>query len=277
MDQLPWVLLGLRAAAREDYGTTPAQAVFGSPLILPGQFLDSPELPSKDFLEQLSKTLSVAEHSSTRHNTAAARGPPPKLADDLTHAPTMFVRREVHVPPLQPLYDGPYAVLRRSLHHFTLCIGLSQGGQGVHSPAQALHRPHCTACAAQGQGPPACRRPLPGFSPTRRRGGPQGTFPPTAANRTAPGTVFPWPAAGGFCTPCCHSRPRRSSAPPQLPSTDQIRPLGLRPRGLGGALWRLQDDLRGQRIFTRHSYYIPRPRHFCGCVCDSHTFFSKPV
>jgi hypothetical protein len=32
VDHLPWVLLGLRAAAREDYGTTPAQAVFGSPV-----------------------------------------------------------------------------------------------------------------------------------------------------------------------------------------------------------------------------------------------------
>jgi hypothetical protein len=73
VDHLPWVLLGLRAAAREDDGSTPAQAVFGSPLILPGQFLDSPELPSKTFLEQFSKTLSAAEHSATRHNTAAAR------------------------------------------------------------------------------------------------------------------------------------------------------------------------------------------------------------
>jgi hypothetical protein len=54
MDHLPWVLLGLREAASEDDGTTPPQTVFGSPLILPGQFLDSPELPSKDFLEQFS-------------------------------------------------------------------------------------------------------------------------------------------------------------------------------------------------------------------------------
>jgi len=53
-------------------GSTPTQAVFGSPLILPGQFLDSPELASKNFLEQFSKTLSAAEHPSTRHNTAAA-------------------------------------------------------------------------------------------------------------------------------------------------------------------------------------------------------------
>jgi hypothetical protein len=33
------------------------------------------------------------------------------------------MKQDGHVPPLQLLYDGPYAVLRRSLHHFTLCIG----------------------------------------------------------------------------------------------------------------------------------------------------------
>ncbi len=49
--------------------------------------------------------------------------PPLQLPDDLAHAPTVFVRRYRHVPPLQPLYDGPYTVLRRSLHHFTLRIG----------------------------------------------------------------------------------------------------------------------------------------------------------
>jgi transposase InsO family protein len=38
VDHLPWVLLGLRAAARENDGTTPAQAVFCSPLILRGHF-----------------------------------------------------------------------------------------------------------------------------------------------------------------------------------------------------------------------------------------------
>jgi hypothetical protein len=94
VDHLPWVILVLRAAAREDNSTTPAQAVCSSPLILPGQFLDSPELPPKIFLEQFSKTLSAAEHHP--------------------HG---------HVPPLQPLYNGPYIVPCRSLHHFTLRIG----------------------------------------------------------------------------------------------------------------------------------------------------------
>jgi len=34
----------------------------------------------------------------------------------------VFVRRGGHVPPLQPLYHGPYTVLWPSLHHFTLQI-----------------------------------------------------------------------------------------------------------------------------------------------------------
>jgi transposase InsO family protein len=38
---LPWVLLGLRAAPREEDNISPAQAVFGTPIVLPGQFLDS--------------------------------------------------------------------------------------------------------------------------------------------------------------------------------------------------------------------------------------------
>jgi hypothetical protein len=50
VDHLLWVLLGLRAAPREDDGSTPAQEVFGTPLILPGQFLDSLEIPPKIFL-----------------------------------------------------------------------------------------------------------------------------------------------------------------------------------------------------------------------------------
>jgi hypothetical protein len=49
--------------------------------------------------------------------------PPPQLPEDLARAPTVFVRRDGHVPPLQPLYDGPYTVICRSLHYFTLRIG----------------------------------------------------------------------------------------------------------------------------------------------------------
>jgi hypothetical protein len=35
------------------------------------------------------------------------------VPDDLTRAPMVFVRRDGHVPPLQPLYNGPYTVSRQ--------------------------------------------------------------------------------------------------------------------------------------------------------------------
>ena len=73
IDHLPWVLLGLCSAAREDNNTSPAKAVFGSPLIFPGQIFNSPELPLEQFLEQFSRTLSAAKYPHTRHNTATAR------------------------------------------------------------------------------------------------------------------------------------------------------------------------------------------------------------
>jgi hypothetical protein len=98
----------------------------------------------------------------------------------------------------------------------------------------------------------ARRRPLPGFFPARGRGGLPGTFRPTATSRTALGTVFPWPAASGFCMPSQCSRPRLCWARPQPLSAVQIRPLGLRPQGLGGALRRLITA-------TSQSKLIPPP------------------
>jgi transposase InsO family protein len=42
---VPWVLLGFRTAWREDSDFSPSEAVFGSQLVLPGQFLSAPESP----------------------------------------------------------------------------------------------------------------------------------------------------------------------------------------------------------------------------------------
>ena len=48
---LPWVLLGLHSAPREDSATFSAEAVYGSDLILPHQFLQSQDPPSNQFLQ----------------------------------------------------------------------------------------------------------------------------------------------------------------------------------------------------------------------------------
>ncbi len=42
-DHLPWVMLGIRTSFREDSKFSLAEAVFGSQLILPGQFINTAE------------------------------------------------------------------------------------------------------------------------------------------------------------------------------------------------------------------------------------------
>jgi hypothetical protein len=43
VSQLPWVLLGLRAAPKEKANISSAEMVYGTALTLPGEFLDTPE------------------------------------------------------------------------------------------------------------------------------------------------------------------------------------------------------------------------------------------
>jgi hypothetical protein len=203
-------------------------AVFGTPLILPGQFLDSPELPSEQFLEQFSRTLSDAQHPSTRHNTAAALRPPRKLPDALARALTAFIWRDGHVPPLQPLYGGPYAVLRHSQHHFTLQIGDKEDKVSTlrlkpcNDPTALPAQPRASDCPLL-----VCFRdfPPPFITAARRV-----HFAPSQGQE--PGTISPWPATRGFCTP--HRRSNASSCPAstQLLNTGQTRSLDLLTTGL---------------------------------------------
>jgi hypothetical protein len=56
---LPWTLLGIRSAWREEGDFSPAEAVFGSQLVLPGQFLSAPEPPSPSFLSDFQGVLAA--------------------------------------------------------------------------------------------------------------------------------------------------------------------------------------------------------------------------
>ena len=50
VSHLPLVMLGLRASPEDDSGFSPAEAIFGTPVSLPGEFLEHPELPPDVFL-----------------------------------------------------------------------------------------------------------------------------------------------------------------------------------------------------------------------------------
>jgi hypothetical protein len=53
VSHLPRVLLGLRAAPEDDSNVSSAELVFGCPVTVPGQFLDTPEQPAAKFMEAL--------------------------------------------------------------------------------------------------------------------------------------------------------------------------------------------------------------------------------
>ena len=53
LSHLPWVLLGLRAAPKEDHNSSSAELLYGVLLTLPGELLDVQEPPAAIFLEHL--------------------------------------------------------------------------------------------------------------------------------------------------------------------------------------------------------------------------------
>jgi hypothetical protein len=110
-EELPFVLLRFRAQPREDAGLSPAEAVFGAQIVLPNEFLQN----------EFAKTLHVSAPSLPRHNSSTELHS--KLPAELLSAPLIWVRWGGLVPPLQPLYDGPYAVLRRGPCSFTIRVG----------------------------------------------------------------------------------------------------------------------------------------------------------
>ena len=122
-EHLPWVLLGLRATPREDSATSASEAVYGSDLILPNQFLIVQDPPSKQFFEELRNSMSGFRPVPARHNTSSASIKPDAIPTALSTCLMVLVRKDGHVPPLTPLYAGPYKVLSRSPRTFKLQVG----------------------------------------------------------------------------------------------------------------------------------------------------------
>ena len=55
--------------------------------------------------------------------TNAADTLPEVIPAELSSCPMVFIRKDGHVAPLAPLYEGPYKVLSRSLKPFQLQVG----------------------------------------------------------------------------------------------------------------------------------------------------------
>ncbi len=107
---LPWVLLGLRAAPKEDSAVSSAELVLGTPVILPGQLVDVQEPPHVKMAPPPTQPASYA---------AAADTPQAHLAV----ADWVYVRRGGQLKPLAEPYAGPFLVEKRGAKTFNVKIG----------------------------------------------------------------------------------------------------------------------------------------------------------
>jgi transposase InsO family protein len=101
---LPWVLLGLRAAPKEDSAVSSAELLYGAPVALPAEFIAAEEPPVQFFVEKLRSVQPPPTRPLTYAQAAAACLPA------LVAAEYVYVRRGGAVPPLSPLYVSPFRV-----------------------------------------------------------------------------------------------------------------------------------------------------------------------
>jgi cleavage and polyadenylation specificity factor subunit 1 len=118
-DHLPWVLLGLHAAPKEDSAVSSAELVFGVKLALPGEFNATAESSPAEFVKRLHS--SPFSPPATRPLTYAQAAAAPSAA--LMTADFVYIRKGGSAPPLSPLYVGPYRVISREAKFFQVQIG----------------------------------------------------------------------------------------------------------------------------------------------------------
>ena len=78
-DELPWVLLGIRTAPKEDLHTSSAELVYGAPFTVPGDFVASPNSTASPgtLLRTLhDKVQGFMPINTSQHGTQASSVPP---------------------------------------------------------------------------------------------------------------------------------------------------------------------------------------------------------
>jgi hypothetical protein len=207
---LPWVLLGIRTAWREEAEFSPAEAVFGSQLILPGQFLSSPEPPSPPFLSDFQGVLAGRSPLQTAHHTTPL---PAQLPEDLLLSRFVLIRHDGIQPPLSPLYDGLFLVLERSLHFFKVRIGSRIETVSTHR-LKPCHAPQDVQAAE----PPRRGRPPNAAKPVSRQPACLSSKVLTSASKRRQRVTFADPVVTSISPP-----PQRP--PPAQPDSKLNRPV----------------------------------------------------
>jgi Integrase core domain/Integrase zinc binding domain len=152
LEHLPWVMMGIRAAPKEEANISPAQMVYGTDLVLLGQPAARAAGATDTAAGEEVKSIPLRQRSYAE----VARGPVNKLVV----AQYVYVRRGAAANPMAPPYDGPFLVLQRGEKTFQLQIG-----QRRETISMDRLKPH------EGEGPVAVGQPPKKGRPPRTGGG----------------------------------------------------------------------------------------------------------
>lgn len=121
VNELPTVLLGLRATLRTDAGVSPAELTYGYNLRLPGDFFNT-SIPTTtsdySYINKIREAIELnrPQTATTHHNSKQ----PLFIHKDLQDCSHVFVRVDAIKKPLQPPYEGPYRVIKRTDKVYTI-------------------------------------------------------------------------------------------------------------------------------------------------------------
>lgn len=120
-ETLPWVLLGIRTAFKEDIQSSSAALVYGEPLRLPGEFFESSVGNTTDLTEFSARLRNIAEKLRP---VPASRHVKPKvfIFKELATADQVYLREDALRGALQPAYSGPHKVIVRGDKTFKILI-----------------------------------------------------------------------------------------------------------------------------------------------------------
>jgi hypothetical protein len=197
---LPWVLLGLRAALKEDLHSSAAELVYGEPLRLPGDMLTAPITPPAP-ADASSVLTRIRKQVERLRPTPASRHGQRKtfVFPALATATHCFLRDDKVRGSLQAPYTGPHEILARDDKTVTIRLPNRTSRVSIDrvKPAYTLApeaRSDAARGATPGAAPAAARGATPGAAPAAARGATPGAAP--AAARGAPPGAAPAAARG---------------------------------------------------------------------------------
>ena len=123
VDQLPWILLGLRITPKEDLdGASPAEMVYGQPLTIPGDMIQTgpPQQVNQHLREIRAQMENLKPTPTSAHGAKATGFHVPKA---LETAKYVYIRRGETKRSLQTPYTGPYAVIAKADKWFDVQVG----------------------------------------------------------------------------------------------------------------------------------------------------------